>query len=188
MKQLIKRTVIATVFLLALGLIFLPMIFDAPETRQPRLQSRIPPPPAVPVLPEPVQTRPLIIADTPAVIVPAEDRSVADPAEPWRELPILDEQGLPRGWSLRLGVFAEPEARQLLDELTAAGYRGYIREQPFIESTAAAGANEAARSAVLVGPWLTRQTALDYQARLSADLAGDPGLAATIVPYELRSF
>jgi len=188
LKQQIKRIVIAAVFLLALGLIFLPMIFDDPETRQPRLQSRIPPPPAVPVLPEPVQTRPVIIAGTPAAIVPAEQRAVADPAEAWRELPILDEQGLPRGWSLQLGVFAEPEAKRLLGELIAAGYRAYLRERPSTEATAAAGANEAPRSAVLVGPWLTRETALDYQAKLNGDLAADLGLAITIIPYELRSF
>jgi len=185
LKQLIKRIVILTVFLLALGLIFLPMIFDAPENRQPPLQSRIPPPPAVPVLPEPMPTRPVIIADTPAVIVPAGERAVAEPAEAWRELPILDEQGLPRGWSLQLGVFAEPEARQLLGELMAAGYRGYIREQ---QPTGVNGATGAPRGAVLVGPWLTRETALDYQTRLGGDLGEERGLTITIVPYELRSF
>ena len=173
MKQHIRWISILTVFLLALGLIFLPMIFDTPQTEQAPLQSRIPPPPTVPALPEPVQSRPVILADTPAIIVPAEERAVADPAEPWREVPILDERGLPQGWSLQLGLFTGPEARQLLDELMAAGYRAYIRQQP---------AGEPA-NAVLIGPWLTRESALEYQARLSEEL----NLTADIVPYELQS-
>ncbi|MCG8414940.1 MAG: hypothetical protein MI746_12040, partial [Pseudomonadales bacterium] len=53
-----------TVVLLALALIFLPIIFDGQGSYQTPLSSRIPDPPQVAVLPEPVQTRPVIIADS----------------------------------------------------------------------------------------------------------------------------
>ncbi len=176
MKQFFRRIVIPAVFLLALGLIFLPMIFDGEEPAQAPLTSRIPVPPAVPELAEPVQTRPVILADTPAINVPEEQRAVADPAQPWREIPRLDEQGLPRGWGLRLGQFSDAEqAEQMLERLLAAGYRAYIRRQQ---------AESGALSLVLAGPWLARETALGYQAALAEEL----GISGAIVPYELPGF
>ena len=176
MKQIFRRIVIPAVFLLALGLIFLPMIFDGGEPAQAPLASRIPVPPAVPELAEPVQARPVILADTLAINVPEEQRAVAEPAQPWREIPILDEQGLPRGWSLRLGQFSDTEqARQMRERLLAAGYRAYIRPRQ---------AESGSLTLVLAGPWLARETALDYQAALAAEL----GISGAIVPYELPGF
>ena len=176
MKQLFRRIVIPAVFLLALGLIFLPMIFDGGEPAQTPLTSRIPAPPAVPELAEPVQVRPVVLADTPAINVPQEQRAVAEPARPWREIPLLDEQGLPSGWSLRLGQFGSAEqARRMRERLLAAGYRAYIRERQ-VESGPS--------TLVLAGPWLARETALDYQAALAAEL----GISGAIVPYELPGF
>ncbi len=185
MKRNIQNGIGLTVLILALGLIFLPMIFDPRDTVQPQLPSRIPPPPPVPVLPEPVQSRPVILSSTPAINIPEEARAVEDArtgdavnevASVWREIPILDERGLPRGWSLRVGLFpGEDEAQQLLTRLREAGYRAYIREQ-----RAGAGST----LAVLVGPWLGRDTARDYQDRLAREF----GIAGVILPFELRRF
>ena len=181
MKQTTRQAIVFTVVLLALGLIFLPMIYDGPDITQPQLPSRIPPPPVVPVLSEPVQSRPVILANTPAIDVPQEIRNVENArtgqeGDGWREIPILDDRGLPRGWSLRLGVFADAEeARQLLSELLQAGYRAYIREQQ---------TGPGPLSAVLVGPWLGRDTARDYQARLAQQF----GITGVILPFELQRF
>ncbi len=181
MKQSIRRGIFFTVFVVALGLIFLPIIFDAEDTVQPQLPSRIPSPPVVPVLPEPVQSRPVILANTPAINVPAEAREVenargGNAVDGWREIPILDERGLPRGWSLRLGLFADAEeARQLLAQLLQAGYRAYIREQQ---------TGPGPLNAVLVGPWLGRDTAQEYQGRLAREF----GITGVILPFELQRF
>ena len=185
MKQNTRTGIALTVLILALGLIFLPMIFDPRDTVQPQLPSRIPPPPSVPVLPEPVQSRPVILSNTPAINVPAEARAVEDArggdasneaANVWREMPILDERGLPRGWSLRMGLFpGDDEAQQLLSQLLEAGYRAYVREQ-----RTGAGSTRA----VLVGPWLGRDTARDYQDRLTREL----GITGVILPFELQRF
>ena len=181
MKRNIQTGVALAVTVLALGLIFLPMIFDPRDTIQPQLPSRIPPPPSVPVPPEPVQSRPVILSGTPAIDVPAEARAVedartADAADSWREIPILDERGLPRGWSLRMGLFpGDDEARQLLSRLLEAGYRAYIREQR--------DGPDSSR-AVLVGPWLGRDTAGDYQDRLAREF----GITGVILPFELQRF
>ncbi len=181
MKPDIKRSIVLAVLMLALGLIFLPMMLDPRDAAQPQLPSRIPPPPAVPVLPEPAQSRPVILADTPALDVPAEARvaeeaRVEDSAADWREIPLLDERGLPRGWSLRLGLFAdEDEAHRLLSQLLEAGYRAYIREQQ---------AGPDLMRAVLVGPWLGRDAAQDYRARLAREF----GVSGVILPFELQRF
>ena len=181
MKQSTQTGIALTVVILALGLIFLPMMLDPRDAAQPRLPSRIPPPPSVPVLPQPAQSRPVILSNTPAINLPGEARAVedartGDDADGWREIPILDERGLPRGWSLRVGLFpGEDEARQLLARLLAAGYRAYIREQR---------GGPDAPLAVLIGPWLGRDTALEQQARLAEEF----GLAGVILPFELRRF
>lgn len=180
MKQNIRTGIALTVTVLALGLIFLPMISDPQDTVQPQLPSRIPPPPSVPVLPDPEQSRPVILSNTPAINVPAEARAVEDARtedeDRWREIPILDERGLPRGWSLRMGLFpGDDEAQQLLSQLLEAGYRAYIREQQ---------SEPDSLRAVLVGPWLGRDTAQDYQDRLAREL----GITGVILPFELRRF
>lgn len=64
MNQSTKQRVVGSVVLLALALIFLPIIFDGEGSYQRQLTSRIPNPPEIEPLPEPVQTRPRIIADS----------------------------------------------------------------------------------------------------------------------------
>ncbi len=180
MKQSSKRILIFGVLLLALGLIFLPMMFDARDEEQPQLQSRIPPPPDFPVLPEPTQSRPVILAATPAIELPVAAREVAPPqvgngaGDGWRELPVIDERGLPRGWSLLLGEFSdEEEAGQLLERLREAGFRAYLRRQEV---------DSALRHVVLLGPWLARDSAREYRQRLQQELEID----GEIIPYELQ--
>ena len=181
MRQNIRTGIGLTVLILALGLIFLPMIFGPQDTVQPQLPGRIAPRPSVPVLPEPVQSRPVILSGTPEINVPAEERAVEahrteDAADNWREIPVLDERGLPRGWSLRMGLFpGDDEARQLSSRLQEAGYRAYIREQESGPGTL---------RAVLVGPWLGRDMARDYQDRLAQEF----GITGVILPFELQRF
>ena len=101
MNQNTKQRLVGTIVLLALALIFLPILFDGDGDYRPRLSSRIPGPPAVPPLEEPVPTRPDISADA---------------------------SGLPTAWVVRLGIFNdEDNAAALLRRLREAGYRAYTR-------------------------------------------------------------
>ena len=73
-------------------------------------------------------------------------------------LPQLGVDGLPTGWSVRLGLFSNADnAAVLLERLQEAGYRAYIRE---IES------DEGQLRGVFVGPWLNRQLSAGYQSSL----------------------
>ena len=190
-------------------MIFLPIVFDGEGSYEPALTSRIPDPPQITILPEPKQTRPVIIADSdiPAVASPATDVSQpvsADqasetsagtgltlaqgdtdvepevsesvPARTGQEgtLPQLGEDGLPSGWSVRLGLFSNADnAAVLLERLQKAGYRAYIRE---IES------DEGQLRGVFVGPWLNRQLSASYQSSLQEEFQ----LAGIVVPYEIE--
>ncbi|MEC8454627.1 MAG: SPOR domain-containing protein [Pseudomonadota bacterium] len=190
-------------------MIFLPIVFDGKGSYEPALTSRIPDPPQITILPEPKQTRPVIIADSdiPAVAPSATDvdqtvsaKQASDtgadtalntaqedtdtvpkisesvPARTGHEgtLPQLGVDGLPTGWSVRLGLFSNADnAAVLLERLQNAGYRAYIRE---IES------DEGQLRGVFVGPWLNRELSAGYQSSLQREFQ----LAGIVVPYEME--
>ncbi len=182
LNQGTKQRIVGTVVLLALALIFLPFIFDGQGSYQDTISSRIPDPPAVPVLSEPVQSRPVIIADTELV-------SEAEPAEPeiedsvsvttsepafTREPPSFGDNGLPVGWSVRLGSFSDSSnAANLLQCLQAAGYKAYTRVISSAQGTL---------TGVFVGPWIDRARVDDYQQRLQDEFQ----LAGDVVRYEIE--
>ena len=190
-------------------MIFLPIVFDGEGSYEPALTSRIPDPPQITILPEPKQTRPVIIADSdiPALAPSATDvdqtvsaKQASDtgadtalniaqedtdtvpkisesvPARTGHEgtLPQLGVDGLPTGWSVRLGLFSNADnAAVLLERLQNAGYRAYIRE---IES------DEGQLRGVFVGPWLNRELSAGYQSSLQREFQ----LAGIVVPYEME--
>ena len=209
MQQDTKQRIVGTVVLLACCMIFLPIVFDGEGSYEPALTSRIPDPPQITILPEPKQTRPVIIADSdiPAVAPSATDVdqtgsaeqasdtgadtalniaqedtdtvpkiSESVPARTGHEetLPQLGVDGLPTGWSVRLGLFSNADnAAVLLERLQNAGYRAYIRE---IES------DEGQLRGVFVGPWLNRELSAGYQSSLQKEFQ----LAGIVVPYEME--
>jgi len=209
LQQDTKQRIVGTVVLLACCMIFLPIVFDGEGSYEPALTSRIPDPPQITILPEPKQTRPVIIADSdiPAVAPSATDvdqtvsaKQASDtgadtalniaqedtdtvpkisesvPARTGHEgtLPQLGVDGLPTGWSVRLGLFSNADnAAVLLERLQNAGYRAYIRE---IES------DEGQLRGVFVGPWLNRELSAGYQSSLQREFQ----LAGIVVPYEME--
>ncbi|MEC7893970.1 MAG: SPOR domain-containing protein [Pseudomonadota bacterium] len=190
-------------------MIFLPIVFDGKGSYEPALTSRIPDPPQITILPEPKQTRPVIIADSDilavapsatdvdqtvsakqasdtgadtALNIAQEDTdtvpkiSESVPARTGHDgtLPKLGVDGLPTGWSVRLGLFSNADnAAVLLERLQNAGYRAYIRE---IES------DEGQLRGVFVGPWLNRELSAGYQSSLQREFQ----LAGIVVPYEME--
>jgi len=209
LQQNTKQRIVGTVVLLACCLIFLPIVFDGEGSYEPALTSRIPDPPQITILPEPQQTRPVIIADSDVPAVPPPETEADQPASAEQisdsdaeiastiaqettaagpevsesvpaytrqdeTLPQLGEDGLPSGWSVRLGLFSHADnAAILLERLQEAGYRAYMRE---IES------DEGLLRGVFVGPWLDRQLSAGYQSSLQEEFQ----LAGIVVPYEME--
>ena len=198
MNQATKQRIVGTFVLLTLALIFLPIVFDGQGSYEPAMTSRIPDSPQVSILPEPVQSRPIIIAETetetereaelaspasndaagaevPIAVEAAPESVGGTTSEPVfsREVPQLDRAGLPQAWVVQLASFADVEnARNLLARLQSAGYKAYIRSVV---------GDQGGRSRVLVGPWVVRARADETQTELQAQFQ----LAGMVVAYEL---
>ncbi|MEX0963428.1 MAG: SPOR domain-containing protein [Pseudohongiellaceae bacterium] len=203
MNQGAKQRIVGTVVLLALALIFLPIIFDGQGSYQPPISSRIPDTPVIAIVPEPIQSRPVIVGavdapeqettteEEPATeeIAAASDAGTDSQAteEPddvveitesqaifSREVPQLSDAGLPQGWSVRLGSFSDAQnASTLVSRLQEAGYKAYTRAIP---------SNQGSLTGVFVGPWLDRGQVNEYQQKLQEEFA----LAGLVVRYELE--
>lgn len=205
MNQGTKQRIVGTVVLLALALIFLPIVFDGEGSYQTPLASRIPEPPMITLLPEPAPNRPVILNNSEPVS-PATSAAVAETAPApapeaqitptpdadsgatavdqavaiveseavfTREVPSLDANGLPQGWSVRLGSFSEAaNASALMTRLQAAGYRAYTRRL---------GSAGAELTAVYVGPWIERERVEDYKKQLQDEFQ----LSGLVVRYEV---
>tara|TARA_B100001057_G_scaffold304913_1_gene305064 strand:- start:1287 stop:1919 length:633 start_codon:yes stop_codon:yes gene_type:complete len=88
--------------------------------------------------------------------------------------PRLGNDGLPSGWSVRLGLFSNADnAARLLERLLTAGHRAYIRE---VESDAGP------LRGVFVGPWFDREVSAANQNSLREEFQ----VAGIVVPYEME--
>ena len=101
-----------------------------------------------------------------AVVESAPDR--AD------ETSVLDETGLPRGWSVRLGALSDNDnASNLVARLQESGYKAYSRRRD---------GSQGQLTVVYVGPWLDRAQAEDYLGRLQDEFQ----LAGMVERYEIE--
>jgi len=190
-KQGTKQRIVGTIVIVSLALIFLPISFDGQGSHQTQTASRIPEQPVVPILPEPQQSRPVIISDADLVAIETKpeselvtktiEESISDPIEVsasesafTRDIPTLNPAGLPNGWSIRLGSFSEASnASDLMQRLQTAGYKAYIRD---IDS------EQAELTGVFVGPWLERPLVNDYIDQLRDEFQ----LEGMVVRYQLK--
>jgi len=199
LNQGAKQRIVGTVVLLALALIFLPIIFDGEGSYQAPVSSRIPETPIISILPEPIQSRPVILGNVETEVAtavslieeatePVEEPSVARATEEpvsdveitestavfSREVPQLSDAGLPQGWVVRLGSFSDAEnASNLVTRLQDAGYKAYSRVMRSSQETL---------TGVFVGPWLDRGQVREYQQKLQEEFS----LAGLVVRYELE--
>lgn len=117
------------------------------------------------------------VADQPAIepaapVVSAPSASAPTPTP--TQSASLDVQGLPEGWSVRLGSFSSAEnASNLVTRLQEAGHRAYTRR---IEST------QGPLTAVFVGPQVDRSAAQNLMERLRQDFQ----LNGMVVRYEIE--
>jgi len=190
-KQGTKQRIVGTIVIASLALIFLPIIFDGQGSHRTQTVSRIPEQPVVPILPEPQQSRPVIISDADLVVTETKpepervtktiEESASDLIEVsasesgfTRDIPTLNSAGLPNGWSIRLGSFSEASnATNLMQRLQTAGYKAYIRD---IDS------EQVELTGVFVGPWLERALVNDYIDQLRDEFQ----LEGMVVRYQLK--
>lgn len=143
----LKQRLVGALILVALGVVFWPIIFVPPERESPPRAEGIPAAPRVDssALPSPdseglrASPEPAIAAqdDEIDVVMPGAPRNSAPAAEPQPgpvtrdaapEVPSLDADGIPIAWSLQVATMSSRDnARQLRDELNDTEMKAYIR-------------------------------------------------------------
>ncbi len=89
--------------------------------------------------------------------------------------PVLDSDGLPEGWSVRLASFSSAaNAQALVERLLARGHRAYVRQ---ITSS------QGPLTAVFVGPGADRAAMLQLQRQLQDEFQ----LSGIVVRYEIEA-
>ncbi len=207
MNQSTKQRIVGTIVLLMAAVILLPVIFDGKGNYQSPLESRIPPPPPFAEPARVIQERPVIAANNNAASMvssgTAVEAVVAEPASASRdsrvetppdttasaviaptgttpavsESPQLDSQGLPEGWSVRMGAFSvASNATALVETLQSQNLRAYSR------STVV---NDVAMQVVYIGPVIDRATAQQLLDRMNREHTNLPG--KRIERFEIES-
>jgi DedD protein len=188
LNQAMRQRLVGTLVLGCLALIFIPLMLDGEGIDSGPVIAPLPPMPQLPVLDIPEPQRPVILADLEAEATPelAEaDENAADVdvaaasgssiAPSVEDSPRRDSAGLPEGWSVRLGVFADrSNADALLKRLIDAEYKAYSRP---VQS----GANTL--TGIFVGPMLTRADANTLLSELSRRFQQN----GIVVRYELET-
>jgi len=206
LKQATKHRIVGTVVLLALALIFLPILFDGQGSYQATISSRIPTPPAVSLLPEPNQTRPTIIAETDAILispatadqpVSSEALSVADAGSQNTANSLEEdaEQGVQVSTSepafIRGEVSLDTSGLPRGWSVRLGSFSDVDNATKLMENLQIGGYKAYTRSlsssqgqltGVFVGPWLDRSRVDGYIQRLQAEYQ----LTGMVVPYEVE--
>lgn len=144
----LKQRIVGALVLLALAVIFLPMILNG-ENQQRYVQVDPPPMPEIEAVPVVVDEPPLVansedeweIEPEPAVVMPSP--VIAPEPQP----PRLDAQNLPVSWSVQVASLSSVEnAQNLQNSLRSQGYSAYVRHVQGMHR-------------VFVGPFIERQEA-----------------------------
>jgi DedD protein len=176
MNRGFKQRLVGIVVLIALVMVFLPMLLDLDPQRQVDRTSQIPPAPdiapariAEPERPDNIEP-PVPPEES---FQPTDPKDAAGQEEPdVKASPRLTGEGIPAAWVLQVGSFKEQDgARDLEDRLLDAGYKAFIR-------SARPGGDRVYR--VYVGPKIDRQRALDEKRAIDRDFDVD----ALVLSYE----
>ena len=176
LQEKFKHRLIGAIVLMALAVIFVPMIFSGSETERRSYTTDIPPAPGI----TPAQS--ISVLDLKAEMqarrrdntatLPVEIRDDTDYAQ--LDDPILDQNGLPIGWSLQVASFRDREnALNLRRDIRSLGHGGYVLKSH---------TNEGLFYQVLVGPSLDRTALM----RTGEALAAQMDLAVQIVRYRVE--
>lgn len=127
----LKQRLVGAIALLALAVIFLPVLFDRDPIVPVDRTSQIPPPPEIVTveIAEPVQPEVVDIAPDPQTMYEPDE---ADQVEPKIEPPGLDSTGVPKSWVLQVASFRDQShADRLRGRLLDENYPAYTRKAEY---------------------------------------------------------
>lgn len=182
MREAVKHRFIGGAILVAVAVLFLPSFFKDRQQYQVDTDSQIPQRPEIttvefndPSSPEGIEPAPapetMFVPDestavtvSSAAISSAASSSVAlpEPVAPTVPTLNLNKQGLPEAWVLQVASLStEAAANKLRDQLTAQGYKAYVR-------ASSSGSTQVYR--IYVGPNLDRAQVQDTKQKLDKQL------------------
>lgn len=127
----LKQRLVGAIVLLALAVIFVPVLFDRERMEPIDTQTQIPPPPEIEVVQLPKPSSPEWVEPAPepqSMFTPAEDQAVPSAPEPATEEPLAEG----KSWVLQVASFrSEEHAEGLRRRLVDMGYPAYTRRVSF---------------------------------------------------------
>ncbi|SMF64184.1 DedD protein [Alteromonadaceae bacterium Bs31] len=123
----LKQRIVGAFVLIAVGVVFIPVVFDRERIEPLDKRTQIPPAPVIETIEIPVAALPRVEEAAPSgetMFIPDEKQEVADaPVEP-----VLAVDGTPNSWVLQVASYRyEAHAEEKRDELIKMGYLAYIR-------------------------------------------------------------
>lgn len=182
MREAVKHRFIGGAILVAVAVLFLPSFFKDRQQYQVDTDSQIPQRPQIttvefndPSSPEGIEPAPapetMFVPDESTAVtassvavssVASSSVALPEPVAPTVPTLNLNKQGLPEAWVLQVAsLSSEAAANKLRDQLTAQGYKAYVR-------ASSSGATQVYR--IYVGPNLDRAQVQDTKQKLDKQL------------------
>ena len=131
MNDGLKQRIIGAIVLLAIAVIFVPVLFDREKIIPVDRKTQIPIAPFIESNPVPKPILPIEEVPIREMVKAPEDIFIPDETKPETlepEAPGLDEKGVPKSWVLQVASFSsEGAATALRDKLIKAGHESYTR-------------------------------------------------------------
>ncbi len=188
----LKQRLVGALVLLALGVLFVPVLFEPENRRQIDRTTQIPPPPRI----EPVMVQTAVRNETIETVKPAaqmyellpeteteladDDQLSVTDTKPVISVPtkkpdrqVLDARGVPKAWAVQVASFKTEER--------AAVLRDQLLDQEYPAFTRTLNTSKGRVTRVYVGPKINRDKALKLKAVLDKSLKVDT-LVVTFSP------
>lgn len=128
----LKQRIVGAIVLVAIGVVFVPVIFDRERIEPLDRQSQVPPAPSIePVRIEaaspPREQEPVPSGED--IYVPEQGNERESSVNLKEKSPVLDEQGTPNSWVLQIASYRfAGHAKERRDRLIKEGYTAFTRE------------------------------------------------------------
>ena len=153
----LKQRIIGAVVLIALGVIFIPVLFDRERMEPVDKKTQIPPAPHIETIeiqkPKPIEHE-LVSKKPSQAYIPNEEQIVDEERESFT----LDPQGVPKSWVLQVASFMhESHAKDMRNNLEESGFKSFVRT---IET------DKGLMRRVYVGPKINKNELLDEKKKI----------------------
>ena len=151
----LKQRIVGAFVLVAIGVVFIPVIFDRERIEKMDHTTQIPPAPHI----VPIDIRPPVeslpdepLAEPAKMFIPDKNTQQQAEVEIVEAEPVLTDKGTPNAWVLQVASYRfEGHAKERRDALKVEGYDAYVEQ---------INAEQGKMNRLYVGPFLNKQKSL----------------------------